>query len=123
MKTSIVWLIAGLVLACLLFAGTGSGPVAVAGGLAGGVAGMAFGLIGLVVGIVVALLALILAGPVVVLAVLFGLVVAGLALVGVALMLTLPVLLPLGLLVGLVWLVARAAGTPPPPRPMLPAPR
>ena len=127
-------IVALVILAILVFiALAGSGPfwlVEAGTGLAGAGAGIVGGIVGLVVAVIVGAVALVIAGIVALVAGPFALVVALVAVIFALVVATiavaaglLPIVLPVALVLGVVWLIARRPAPPrdalalPPPQP------
>ncbi len=132
MSKPVVLLLAGAVLVALLLGGLGPAwPFALVSGLGGGVMELGLGLVGAVFGVVMGALgaifgllmagiAALLAGPLVLIVVLMSLMIGLVATVFAVALVGLPVLLPLALILGLIWLLAR--GSTATARPGLPVP-
>jgi hypothetical protein len=128
MSKSVVWWIVALVIAGWLvslwlpiwpasFAWAWSEGVI---GVSGGLLGALFAIVATMFAIGLAVVAVLLAVPLALIATVLGLVLAAIAVVAVLGLVALPLLLPLALLLGLVWLALRPR--PAPPVPALPRP-
>ena len=89
-------------------------------GLGGGLLAAALSIIGVMFAIALSVLAVLLAVPLALIGVVLGLVVAAVAVVATLGLIALPLLLPLALVFGLIWLALRPR--PPAPLPALPRP-
>jgi len=83
-------------------------------GVGGGMFGLGVGVLGTLFGLLVAAIVALFTGPVVLIVTLFALLIALIATVFTVALVALPVLLPLALLFGFIWLLARRPSSSPP---------
>lgn len=102
------------------FLGLGAGVLGGGVELGGGIVGGLFGIVGAILGVLAAIVSIIVAVPLALLAALGGILLAVVIVAAVFVGLASPVLVPLAVILGIVWLARRSG--PRPPVPALPAP-